>query len=120
MLGVLEDIKNRAPDEYQYFGRKAHLHRRQALEALGPDADKLKRLVALNLAGLTSLDFEEFPHMAIEYLTEANENRDGTFTDVSSEVMKTRPQYPFPSGSGISTTTGRWTCSSAAHRETSG
>ena len=73
MLGVLEDIKNRAPDEYQYFGRKAHLHRRQALEALGPDADKLKRLAALNLAGLTSLDFEEFPHLAIEYLTEANE-----------------------------------------------
>ena len=47
MLGVLEDIKNRAPDEYQYFGRKAHLHRRQALEALGPDADKLKRLGSL-------------------------------------------------------------------------
>ena len=40
MLGVLEDIKNRAPDEYQYFDRKAHLHRRQALEALGPDAGK--------------------------------------------------------------------------------
>ena len=73
MLAVLEDIKNRASEEYQYFGRKVHLHRRQALEALGPDADKLERLAALNLAGLTSLDFEEFPHTAIEYLTEANE-----------------------------------------------
>ena len=38
MLEILEDIKNRTPDEYQYFGRKVHLHRRKVVEELGPGA----------------------------------------------------------------------------------
>ena len=73
MLGILEDIKNRAPDEYEYFGRKQHHRRRRLLQELSSHADNLERIWALYTAGNASLHFDEFPQSAIELLTEANQ-----------------------------------------------
>ncbi len=71
MIDVLEQIKNRAPAEHQYFGRGRQQGMRERLERLGPNVDPLLRLASLNRLGYFELLYEEKPHQAIETLSEA-------------------------------------------------
>ena len=73
MLAILEQIKQRAPYEFPFFGRQAQVLARNELNALGPKAGPLQRFGLLRVLGRHELFYEETPKNAIEHLTEAYE-----------------------------------------------
>ncbi|MDA1053389.1 MAG: CRTAC1 family protein [Planctomycetota bacterium] len=73
MLAILEQIKERAPADFPFFGHLAHIQTRRELEALGPDDNPLKRFALLQVLGSQELHYEESPRLAIQHLTEAYE-----------------------------------------------
>jgi hypothetical protein len=89
MLAILEQIKDRAPEEHEYFGRGIHKEKRKQLEKLGPNASKLERFEALRELGYQELLYEETPRQAIEHLTEALQlfsRADAGMTDAVNET----------------------------------
>jgi len=73
MLAILQQIKERAPTEFPFFGRQVHLKTREELKSLGSNGNKLQRIGILQLLGTQELLYEEPPHNAIQHLTEAYE-----------------------------------------------
>jgi hypothetical protein len=73
MLTLLADVKERAPDEFPFFGARAHILARQELAEFGYNRDKLHRVGLLRVLGRHELFYEESPRSAIDHLTEAVE-----------------------------------------------
>lgn len=73
MLEMLADIRDRAPDEHQYFGRKLHVQLREQLANYDAETRPLERFSALSYVGHLELGFEETPHRAISTLLEAQQ-----------------------------------------------
>lgn len=71
MLAILENIKDREPEEHVYAGRGIHKEMRQRLANLSPNASKLERFETLRELGYQELMYEESPRPAIKHLTEA-------------------------------------------------
>jgi hypothetical protein len=72
MLAVLRQIKDRAPQDHQYFGRQVHVELRKELAELPPDAPLAKRFRTLSNLGINELAFGD-TQAAIESLTRALE-----------------------------------------------
>jgi hypothetical protein len=73
MLAILQQIKERAPYEFPFFGRQAHVLARNELNALGSNGNKLQRFGLLRVLGRHELFYEESPRNSIQHLTEAYE-----------------------------------------------
>lgn len=73
MLAILKQVKDRAPDEFPFFGGGAQIQVRNELAAFGSNGDKLQRFGLLRVLGRHELFYEENPRQAIEHLTEAYE-----------------------------------------------
>jgi hypothetical protein len=70
MLDLLDDIKERAPVEHQYFGQQDHIEARKRLEELAPDASSYSRFTLLGEVGYNELLYDD-TQLAIAHLLEA-------------------------------------------------
>jgi len=70
MLEILQDIKDRAPAEHQYFGQRDHIKARERLEKLAPDAGSFSRFSLLGEVGYNELLYDDI-QLAIGHLLEA-------------------------------------------------
>ena len=73
MVALLEEIRQRAPDEFPFFGRQAHIRAREELRRFGAGANELERLNMLSVLGRHELFYEENPRLAVEHLNEAHD-----------------------------------------------
>ena len=73
MLAILQQIKDRIPEEHLYYGRGQHKTMRRRLANLSAGASSLQRFQVLAALGNLELLYEEYPRQAIKHLTEAYE-----------------------------------------------
>lgn len=90
MLSILKGIKDRAPQEHEYFGRGNDERMRQLLADLPAGADDLDRFRLLGELGFVELIYQPTPQRGIQRLTEAYELIPKTkFPDKTSEEFLT-------------------------------
>ncbi len=73
MLAILQQIKDRGPNEFPFFGHQVQVRTRQELQSLPLNGNPFQRFALLNMLGCQELFYEESPRLAIEHLTESYE-----------------------------------------------